>query len=107
MAKRESIFERNLVAKLMDIYPNAVILKTDPTYIQGFPDRLALLGNNWFAFETKRTATSPHRPNQDYYVDLLRNMSYANFVYPENEEEFLYEIQRTFRPPRTSRFFRG
>lgn len=106
MAIRESKFERNIVQKLLDLYPGAIILKTHPNYIQGFPDRLALVGDSWFAFELKRSERAIHQPNQDYYIELLRNMSYANFVYPENEQEFLYEIQRIFRTQRSTRISR-
>jgi len=89
----EIVFERRLVDKLLDRYPGAYVLKNNPNYIQGFPDRLFLYRNFWAAFETKIHADASVQPNQAYYVEHLNDLSLAMFVYPENEKEFLREIQ--------------
>jgi len=100
----ESRFESQLVRRLMHLYPGAVILKNDPNLIQGFPDRLILFGKKWAAFEVKAHEKASHQANQDYYIQLLNDMSYASFVYPHNEEIFLYELQQALRPIRRTRF---
>lgn len=69
------------------------MLKNDPNYIQGFPDLLILYNNRWAALECKKNGRAKHRPNQDYYISKLQNMSYAAFVSPENEEDVIYELQ--------------
>lgn len=94
---RESGFESRLIEELRRRYPGAVLLKNDPRHLQGIPDRLILYGPSWAAFEVKAHKTAPCRPNQKYYVDVLNEMSYASFVYPENEEVFLDEIHRALR----------
>ena len=96
----ESKFERQLIAELEEQYPGAVILKNNPHFIQGIPDRLILFEDRWAAFDAKANAGSPRRPNQSYYIKLLDRMSYAKFVYPENAEEFLHELQQALRPRR-------
>ena len=53
--------------------------------------------------EVKRCENAPHRPNQDYYVDMLDEMSYAAFVYPENERKVLDDLQRALRLDREAR----
>jgi len=106
MSQRESIFEMKLVQDLMHLYPNAIILKTYPNYIQGFPDRLMLLNDRWAAFEIKSHHNARHQPNQDYYIELLNRMSFASFVYPANREEFFNEIQFALRSVWETRVFK-
>jgi len=99
----ESKFKSDLIAEIKQQFPGAVVLKTDANQIQGIPDQLILWGSRWAAFEAKRSANSPHQPNQDYYVDLFNLMSFATFVYPENKEEFLHDLQQALRPSRRTR----
>lgn len=99
----ESVFKKKLINRILHEFPGAIVLKADANYIQGIPDNFILFRNKWAAFEAKRSKFSSHQPNQDYYVDLLNRMSYASFVYPENEDLFFHEIQRSFRPSRATR----
>jgi hypothetical protein len=100
----ESVFKKKLIDRILRSYPGAVVLKADANYIQGIPDHFVLYGDTWVSFEAKRSARAPHRPNQSYYVGLLNEMSYASFIYPENEEEVFNEIQRSFSIIRPARF---
>lgn len=93
MAK-ENVFQGKLIKELKDRFPGCVVIKNDPNYIQGIPDLLILYNNKWAALECKKDKDSKHRPNQDYYVSKMNDMSYASFVYPENKETVLYELQR-------------
>lgn len=100
---RESDFQGNLIKELEARFPGCLITKTDPRYIQGIPDLLILYKNKWALLECKRSASEPHRPNQDRYVDLLNRMSFSSFIYPENKEVVLDELQHTFQPRRKAR----
>jgi len=100
----ESVYQARLIKRIMDEFPGAVVLKTDPSYIQGFSDLLILNDAFWAALEVKPDESSRHQPNQDYWVDLLNSMSYANFIYPQNEERVLDELQQTFRTGGSARF---
>ena len=102
----ESNFQAKLIIELKELFPGCVVLKNDANYIQGFPDLLLLYENSWAALECKRHATASHRPNQEYYVDMLDDMGFASFIYPENKEEVLYEIQQAFTSRGTSRFLK-
>lgn len=90
---RESRFQSDLIKKIKRMFPGCYVLKTDANYIQGFPDLLILYKNRWAALECKKDSESSHRPNQEYYVSSLNQMSYASFIFPENEEEVLHELQ--------------
>lgn len=85
----EKDFQKGVIKAIKKLLPGCIVMKTDPTYIQGFPDLLILYGKRWAALECKRYANASHRPNQDYYINKLSDMSYAAFVYPENKESIL------------------
>jgi hypothetical protein len=99
----ESKYQAKLIKKLKHLFPGSIVLKNDPNYIQGFPDLLILYKKKWAALETKRSENATHRPNQDYYVDKLNKMSFSAFIFPENEEEVLNELERSFKTRRSTR----
>lgn len=103
LMKRESKFQRDLIDAIESIFPGCMVLKNDPNYIQGIPDLLVLYENKWAALEVKRSANEHRQPNQEYYISKMNNMSYASFVYPENMEDVLYELQQALRPGRATR----
>lgn len=93
---KESEFQKDVINDIKNRFPGSIILKNDPNYIQGIPDLLILKDGKWAALECKRNKNSKHQPNQDYYVGMLNEMSYASFIYPENKEEVLDELQQSF-----------
>lgn len=92
--KKESSFQKGLIDKIEELFPDCIIMKNDPNYIQGIPDLLILNGDRWASLECKKSAKASHQPNQDYYISKMNGMSYARFVSPENEEEVLNELQQ-------------
>ena len=95
MWRLERDFQSKLIKELKEIFEGCIIMKNDSGYIQGIPDLIILYNNRWAALEVKKSQNAPHRPNQDYYVELMDEMSFASFIYPENKEEVLYELQQT------------
>jgi len=101
----ETQYSRKLVNKLTDMFPGSLVFRNNPLHRQGIPDILILHRSRWAALEVKLSANSPVQPNQPYYVDMMDEMSFAAFIYPENEEEVLGELQlalTTGRPARVS-----
>lgn len=96
MAVRENAFQAALIKELKNLFPGCVVLKNDPNYIQGFPDLTILYKDKWAVLECKKSLSASKRPNQRYYVDMLGEMSYANFICPENREDVLDELQQAF-----------
>ncbi len=96
MSKLESKYQKELIRKLQDIFVGCIVVKNDPNYIQGIPDLLILYKDKWAALECKRNCKASHRPNQDYYVSKMEEMSFAAFIFPENEEFVLNRLKRYF-----------
>lgn len=96
----ENKFQSKLIKELKKEFPGCMVLKNDPTYIQGVPDLLVLYKDRWAGLEVKRSAKAKHQPNQDYYVDKMNEMSYSNFVYPENKEVIMNDLRTTFETNR-------
>jgi len=102
----ESKFQSELIKKLERHFPGCIVLKNDANYLQGFPDLTVLYKNKWAVLECKKSPNEPLQPNQEFYVDVLDEMSFSRFIYPENEEEVLYDLQQAFsarRPTRLSK----
>ena len=99
----ESQFQAALIRELKELFPGCVVLKNDPTYIQGFPDLLILYKNKWAALECKASERSKVRPNQSYYVGVLHDMSFADFISPETKEAVLDDLQQAFLYRRAAR----
>lgn len=94
---KESDFQRDLIKEIEEMFPGCIVTKMEP-YIQGIPDLLILFNSRWAMLECKKSEDAKHQPNQDYYVDILNRMSYSAFVYPENKEEVLHELERALCP---------
>lgn len=100
--KNENKFQPNLIKELKAMFPGCIVLKNDPNYIQGIPDLTILYKDRWAALECKRSENEKHRPNQDTYVKRMNDMSFSRFIYPENKEEVLHELQQALKPSGTT-----
>lgn len=89
----ESKYRRELIKKIQYLLPGSLVLKNDPTHIQGIPDLIVLWHDRWAALEVKISASANIQPNQEYYVEHMGEMSYAAFIHPGNEKEILHELQ--------------
>mgnify|MGYP007038204043 CR=1 FL=1 len=95
--KKQSQFQARLKTRLQSMFPDCLILKNDPTYLQGIPDLTVLWQDKWALLECKRESEAHKQPNQQYYIDRGNEMAFARFICPENEEEVLYDLQQAFR----------
>jgi len=107
MAKRvnalETIFQGKLIRELKAMFPGCYIFKQDSLQYQGIPDLLILYKTNWAMLECKESLAAAHQPNQDWYVEVMNDMSFAAFIYPENREEILDALYQAFEPGGVSR----
>ncbi len=100
---RENAFQAKIIKRLRRTYPEALILKNDSSYLQGVPDLLVLIEDAWFALEVKASPRSARQPNQEYYVERMNQMSFAAFIFPENETDVFDAIQRSLQARRAAR----
>lgn len=92
----ENAYQAKLIRKLKRMFPGCEVLKNDPQYVQGILDLTLFYGPCWAMLEVKASASAVERPNQAYYVEQMNNMSFAAFIFPENEEEVLTALQEAF-----------
>lgn len=94
---KENKFQAGLIKEIKSRFPGAIVMKNDPNYIQGMPDLTILYEDRWATLECKKSLNATHRPNQDDYVEKMNKMSFSAFIYPENKEEVLNELQTALR----------
>jgi len=79
------------------MFPGCIVMKNDSSYIQGIPDLLILFGKKWASLECKKTLKAKKQPNQEYYVNLMNEMSFARFISPEVKNEVLTDLKEHFK----------
>lgn len=89
---RESKFQAKLIKDIKERLPECIVLKNDPTYLQGIPDLTVFNNDRWATLEVKKSANASHQPNQDYYVEMMDRMSFSRFVYPENRDAVFSDL---------------
>lgn len=100
---RENVYQAKLIKKLKHLFKGCIVLKNDPSYLQGVPDLLVLYKNKWAMLEVKPSSYFTPQPNQNYYIKTLNKMSFAAYIFPEIEEEVLLDLQYAFQPRRAPR----
>ena len=93
-SRLESGFQDRLRDELKELFPGCMIFKMDQ--FQGVPDLLILYGRKWASLECKKSARASRRPNQEYYVNLMDEMSFSSFIYPENKDAVLDDLYLYF-----------
>ena len=96
MGKLENKFQSNLKKELKEKFPDCIVTKLDSGDIQGIPDLLILHKDKWGTLECKKSSKEHKQPNQEYYVNKMDGMSFSRFIYPENKDEVLGELDKVF-----------
>ena len=92
----ERQYQTILIKRLRKMFPGCVVMKNDSSYAQGFPDLTILYKNKWAVLEVKANERFTTEPNQEYYIQKLNGMSFAAFIYPENERDVIHALQLAF-----------
>lgn len=96
----ERNFQRSLIAELKKRFEGCVVLKNDARYLQGIPDLSVFYYDKWAVLECKDSMSASKRPNQDYYISKMNEMSFGRFICPENREEVLNDLSDYFKSGR-------
>lgn len=91
---KENSFQSKLIKELRELFPGALVYKNE--YVQGFPDLTVLWNEHWALLECKKEEKASKRKNQPYYVEKANQMSFGRFIYPENKQEVLNELQQAW-----------
>jgi hypothetical protein len=101
--KNENKYQAELIKRISAMLRDVLIMKLDSGYMQGIPDLLILHPNGWAVLEVKRSINEPFQPNQEYYLDMLDQWSFAAMICPENESEVLNALQQALGIGRQTR----
>jgi len=101
-SREELDYQKKLCDKIRDQFDVSRVIRPDPSrdpdIPQGFPDILILFKDGrWATLEAKKDAVAKHRPNQDRFVSTHNEAFFSRFIYPENEEEILSELQQALQ----------
>ena len=66
------------------------------THTRGAPDLIILGPGCWAVVEFKRFEDADRQPGQEDTIDILGEMGFAYFAFPENAEEVLNGLERLF-----------
>jgi hypothetical protein len=100
----ESEFQAKTIEYIReDLFPGSLVTKGNSASQQGIPDVFIVYHDKWAMLEFKRSAKAIHQPNQDYFVELFNDWSFAAFIFPENAEEVLHALQLALQPRRKAR----
>lgn len=93
-----------LVPKLRRLFPGCMIEKFSDLR-QGYSDLIIIWYGLAAVLEVKAFEGAEEQPNQRPYIEDWKRSGqfiYAAFIYPENEEEVLGGLQRSFESARNS-----
>lgn len=94
----ERDYQPKLILRMRARWPEAIVLKNDSSHRQGILDLSVFFPNGFWAWlEVKATENAEHEPNQDYYVEWANRASFGAFIYPENEDEVLDDLQQSYK----------
>ena len=99
----ENEYQARLIRQLKFRFPGCMVMKNDTSYQQGMPDLTVLWRDRWAVLEVKKNAQAVEQPNQAWFIARLDTMSFAAFIYPENEAEVLDALQRALKSPGSAR----
>lgn len=92
-------YKVKLKEKLEQMFPGCLIVHNSPADSHnGIPDMTIFYNDRWAMLEAKAARDSKKQPNQDHWIEHYNRLSFASFIYPENEKEVLNALQSALAP---------
>jgi hypothetical protein len=93
----ESEFKKQAKERIIERFPylDLDFINTKP-FNRSMPDTFVIGPWTWAALEFKRSELAAQQANQDYHIERLNRKGYASFVFPENLEEVLNDLETVF-----------
>lgn len=90
----EGAFQDKVCKKLRSL--GFKVIKQDPSIgkQKGIPDLLILKEGFWGMLECKRAKNAQKQPGQQEWIDFADKNSYGRFIYPENYDEVMGELEQ-------------
>jgi hypothetical protein len=102
----ENKYQSTLIPKLRHLFPGCMIEKFSDLR-QGYSDLIIIWYGLAAVLEVKAFEGAEEQPNQRPYIEEWNRTGqfiFAEFIYPENEEEVLRALQRSFQSARNACF---
>lgn len=94
----ERDYQKHVIRRVRTRWTDGIVLKNDSSYRQGIPDLSVFFPTGFWAWlEVKPSESAIHEPNQDYYVEWAGCAMFGAFIYPENEDEVLDDLQQAYQ----------
>lgn len=93
----ESEFKRRAIQEIQERFSHLDLDFIEPKiHNRSLPDVVILGPIKWAVLEFKRNQYESKRPNQEFHISRLNEKGYATFVYPENLEGVLGDLEELF-----------
>lgn len=90
---KESQFQADIKREIKTRLPGAIVVKSDPSSLQGIPDLLIFYFEKWAALECKCNMLAHKQPNQEHWISQMDAYSFASFISPETMDAVLDQLE--------------
>ena len=94
--KKEGDYQKDVIDRIKEALPGAIVMKNDSSYIQGIPDLTVIYGDKYAMLEVKKSQHDylyNQQPNQEDYIQQFHDWgAFSYFIYPEVDDVVFKEL---------------
>lgn len=98
--KKEGDYQKDIIDRIKEVLPGAIVLKNDSGYVQGIPDLSIFYGDKYAMLEVKKSEHDyihNEQPNQEDYIQQFHDWGVCSyFIYPEVDDKVFADLTRYF-----------